>query len=146
MAHLIETCKQHVVFIILTTSFIRNIKTKSMMSHVVVENRGANGKVYQRFTRYIDKGINAIPVRRISTNGLYIMAMRLSLDAEVVHRMSMNLELNGLFPRNALVSLYSPLLKNSVLNRMGQYLKNTEIFHFIGIPAINTTVIYDAPI
>ena len=60
---------------ILTTSFIMKINAKSGTYLTEVENHRVNGKGKQRFIRYIDKDINAVPVRGISSKELQIVAM-----------------------------------------------------------------------
>ena len=127
-----------------TTSFIRKINTRSGTYLAEVENHRVNGKVKQQFIRYIGKDVNAVAVRRIASNNLRIMEVRRSLDVEAVHRISKKLGINDLVPKDALVLVYSQLLDRPAINRMEQYLEETEILHFIGIPAIKTADLYDA--
>ena len=69
---------------------------------------------------------NSTAVRRVSTHDVKVMEIRRSMDVEAVHRISAKLGISDLVPRNASVMVYSQLLDRPAINRMPDYLNETE--------------------
>ena len=127
-----------------TTTFIRKIKTKSGTYLAEVRNKRVDGKVKQEFIRYVGKEMNSSVVRKISSVDVRAMEVRRSLDVEVVHRISSRLGINAMIPRNASVMVYSQLLGRPAINRMPEYLRETEILRYLGIESIDTVHLYES--
>ncbi len=127
---------------LVTTSFIRKINTKSGTYLAEVQNKRVNGKVKQQFIRYVGKDVNAVPVRRISSNDLRIMEVRRSLDVEAVHRISTKLRINDSIPPAVAVLIYSQLLDRPAISRMPEYLEETEILRFLQLDQVSTAELY----
>ena len=98
----------------------------------------------QEFIRYIGKEMNSSVVRKISSGDVRAMEVRRSLDVEVVHRISSRLGINAMIPGNASVMVYSQLLDRPAINRMPEYLRETEILRYIGIESIDTVDLYES--
>ncbi len=98
----------------------------------------------QEFIRYIGKEMNSSVVRKISSGDVRAMEVRRSLDVEVVHRISSRLGINAMIPGNASVMVYSQLLDRPAINRMSEYLRETEILRYIGIESIDTVDLYES--
>ena len=121
-----------------TTTFIRKIKTKSGTYLAEVRNKRVDGKVKQEFIRYVGKEMNSSVVRKISSSDVRAMEVRRSLDVEVVHRISSRLGINAMIPGNASIMVYSQLLDRPAINRMPEYLRETEILRYLGIGSVDT--------
>ena len=98
----------------------------------------------QEFIRYVGKEMNRSVVRKISTRDVRAMEVRRSLDVEVVHRISSRLGINAMIPGNASVMVYSQLLDRPAINRMPEYLRETEILRYLGIESIDTVDLYES--
>jgi hypothetical protein len=103
-----------------------------------------DGKVKQEFIRYVGKEMNSSVVRKISSSDVRAMEVRRSLDVEVVHRISSRLGINEMIPGNASVMVYSQLLDRPAINRMLEYLRETEILRYLGIESIDTVDLYES--
>ena len=98
----------------------------------------------QEFIRYIGKEMNSSVVRKISSGDVRAMEVRRSLDVEAVHRISSRLGINAMIPGNASVMVYSQLLDRPAINRISEYLRETEILRYIGIESIDTVDLYES--
>jgi hypothetical protein len=103
-----------------------------------------DGKVKQEFIRYIGKEMNSSVVRRISSSDVRAMEVRRSLDVEAVHRISSRIGINTLVSKSALVMVYSQLLDRPAINRMEEYLQETEILRYLDIQNISTQDLYES--
>ena len=109
-----------------------------------MRNKRVDGKVKQEFIRYIGKEMNSSVVRRISSSDVRAMEVRRSLDVETVHRISSRIGINTLVPKNALVMVYSQLLDRPAINRMEEYLQETEILRYLDMENIGTQDLYES--
>ena len=98
----------------------------------------------QEFIRYVGKEMESSVMRKISSNDVRAMEVRRSLDVEVVHRISSSLGINSMIPGNASVMVYSQLLDRPAINRMPEYLRETEILRYLGIESIDTVDLYES--
>ena len=98
----------------------------------------------QEFIRYIGKEMNSSVVRRISSSDVRAMEVRRSLDVEAVHRISSRIGINTLVSKSALVMVYSQLLDRPAINRMEEYLQETEILRYLDIQNISTQDLYES--
>ena len=101
-----------------------------------------NGKVKQEFIRYIGKEMGCSPVRRLSSVDVRVMGVRRSLDVEAVHRIALKLGIGGMIQKSAQVMVYSQLLDRPAINRMPEYLQETEILRHLDIPHVSTQDLY----
>lgn len=107
-----------------------------------MRSKRVDGKVKQEFIRYVGKEMNSSVVRRVASSDVRALEVRRSLDVEAVHRISMKLGINAMIPENALVMVYSQLLDRPAINRMQEYLQETEILRYLGIENIDTADLY----
>ncbi|EQD65700.1 transposase IS4 family protein, partial [mine drainage metagenome] len=103
-----------------------------------------DGKVKQEFIRYIGKEMNGSAVRRVSSRDVRAMEVRRSLDVEAVHRISVKLGINTLIQKSASVMVYSQLLDRPAINRMTEYLQETEILRYLDMESIGTVDLYES--
>jgi hypothetical protein len=92
----------------------------------------------------VGKEMNSSVVRKISPSDVRAMEVRRSLDVEVVHRISSRLGINAMIPGNPSVMVYSQLLDRPVINRMAEYLRETEILRYLDIESIDTGDLYES--
>ena len=74
----------------------------------------------QEFIRYVGKEMNSSVVRKISSR----------------------LGINAMIPGNASIMVYSQLLDRPAINRMPEYLRETEILRYLGIGSVDTVDLY----
>ncbi len=122
----------------LTTTFIRKIKTKSGTYLAQVRNKRVGGKVKQEFIRYVGKDVNSVPARRVTTEDVRVMEVRRSLDVGAIDRIARKFGIESTIPRASMVMVYSQLLDRPSISRMQEYLNNTEILRYLNIPSIRT--------
>ena len=96
----------------------------------------------QEFIRYIGKEINSSAVRKVSSSDVRVMEVRRSLDVEAVHLISSRMGINAMIPKGASVMVYSQLLDRPAINRMLEYLQETEILTHLGMDSIHTADLY----
>jgi hypothetical protein len=133
---------------LVTTTFIRKVRKGKGTYLVEVESYREGGKVRQRFIRYIGKEIGgptaSVASRRMMTHDLRVIDVRRSLDVEIVDRVSRSLGINGLVPASTMVLVYSQLLDRPSINRMEEYLGETEILSFLKIDSIGAADLYNS--
>ena len=80
--------------------------------------------------------MNSSLARRISSADIRVMEIRRSLDVEAVHRIAMKLGISSMIEKNASVMVYSQLLDRPSINRMPEYLLETEILRYLSISEV----------
>lgn len=109
-----------------------------------MRSKRVDGKVKQEFIRYVGKEMNSSAVRRVSSSDVRAVEVRRSLDVEAVHRISVKLGINTLIRKSASVMVYSQLLDRPAINRMREYLQETEILRYLGMENIDTADLYES--
>ena len=106
----------------LTTTFIRKIKTKSGTYLAEVRNKRVDGKVKQGFIKYIGKDVNSVPARKVTREDVRVMEVRRSIDVEDIDRIARNRGIESIIPKASMVMVYSQLLDRPSISRMQKYL------------------------
>jgi hypothetical protein len=128
-------------------SFIRKIKTKSGTYLAEVENRWEDGKVRQKFIRYIGKEVEGKVIRRVAVNDLEVENVKRYADVLVLDHVATALGLKDtLGPKFQfiLILIYSHILERMGIYRIEEWLNNTEILEVLGLPSVSTSQLYDA--
>ncbi|MEA2054672.1 MAG: transposase [Candidatus Thermoplasmatota archaeon] len=126
-------------------TFIRKIKKKSGTYLAEVENTRVKGKVVQRVIRYIGKEVDGEVVRRVKTNKLNVEKVTRYLDVLAVDKIAEELNLKQILGENAkyiLVFVYSHLLEKLSVNKLGDWLKHTEIPRVLEADDVSTKILY----
>jgi len=126
-------------------TFIRKIKKKSGTYLAEVKNVRRNGKVVQEVIRYVGKDVNGVAVRRVPTNKLQVEKVTRFLDVVTVDRLAEELHLKQILgenARNMLVFVYSHLLEQQSVNKLEEWLHQTEIPQVLGAGDVSTKVLY----
>ena len=128
-------------------SFIRKIKTKSGTYLAEVENRWEDGKVRQKFIRYIGKEVEGKVIRHVAVNDLEVENVKRYADVLVLDHVATALGLKDtLGPKFQfiLILIYSHILERMGIYRIEEWLNNTEILEVLGLPSVSTSQLYDA--
>lgn len=123
-------------------TFIRKIKKPSGTYLAEVQSVWENGKTRQKVIRYIGKEVGGKPVRRISSSSVNVTAVKRHLDIEIINKMVEELKLTGLSPE-ILMLVYSQLLDRPSINRMEEWLSNTDMLEILGVEGTSTSRLYD---
>ena len=124
-------------------TFIRKIKTKSGTYLALVESKRINGKPRQKVIKYIGKEVEGKTTRKVLTNNIQITSVKQHLDIEIIDHLTTQLGLKQLLPPNALILTYGQLLDRPSINKMEQWLNQTNILKTLGIENITTTQLYN---
>jgi len=123
--------------------FIRKIKKKSGTYLAEVENKWENGKCRQHVIKYIGKEIEGKPTRRITTQDITATTVKRHLDVEIIDHLTEELGLKQLLTPQTLVLIYSQLLERPSINKMQQWLNQTDILEILKLENITTHQLYD---
>lgn len=124
--------------------FIRKIKTTSGTYLALVESKRINGKPRQHVIKYLGKEVEGKAVRKVFTNNIKVTSVKRHLDVEIIDQLANQLGLKQALPPAALILAYGQLLERPSINKMEQWLGETDILETLGLEKITTTQLYDA--
>jgi transposase len=124
--------------------FVRRIKTASGTYLALVESKRVNGKPRQHVIKYLGKEVEGKAARKVFTNNVKITSVKRHLDVEIIDHLANQLELKQHLPTAALILVYGQLLERPSINKMEQWLSQTDILETLGLEKITTTQLYDA--
>jgi len=124
-------------------TFIRKIKKPSGTYLVEVESKWENGKSRQHVIKYLGKEIEGKPTRRTNTSDVTATTIKRHLDVEIIDHLAEELNLKQHLPPQALVLVYSQLLERPSINKMEQWLNETDILETLKLEKITTSQLYE---
>ena len=124
--------------------FVRRIKTASGTYLALVESKRINGKPRQHVIKYLGKEVEGKAARKIFTNNVKITSVKRHLDVEIVDQLAAQLGLKQMLPPATLILAYGQLLDRPSINKMEQWLSETDILETLNIERITTTQLYEA--
>lgn len=133
-----------IVYKIYIMPFVRRIKKHSGTYLALVESKWENGKPRQHVIKYLGKEVEGKTVRRISTADVKATSVKKHLDVEIIDHLADELGLKQLLPAPVLVMVYSQLLERPSINKMEQWLNETDILETLKLEKITTAQLYDA--
>ena len=95
-------------------TFIRKKKVGDKVYLVEVKNVRENGKIKQKYVRYLGKEMNGKPVKRILTSDIQATNVKQSLDVLSIDKIAEELKLNEIPFKPALSLAYSQLLEKRI--------------------------------
>ena len=125
-------------------AFIRKIKKKSGTYLALVESKWENGRLRQHVIKYLGKEIDGKPAKRILSSNIKVKKVTRHLDVEIIDHIAEELGLKELVPKEILVLVYAQILERPSINKMEEWLKETDILEILGINEINTLQLYRA--
>lgn len=128
-------------------AFIRKIKKKSGTYLAEVESYRENGKVKQRFLRYIGKEITGAIVGKDELSDLEIDQVREYLDYKVLHEIATKLgipKLLGADLQSILLLVYTQMISRKSINALPAYVEQTALKELLGIEKLVSADLYES--
>lgn len=128
-------------------AFIRKIKKSSGTYLAKVESYRHEGKVKQRVIEYLGKQVKGKAVKKVYSNDIEVKQVKQYLDIVVIDQIAKELELHKLLGEHSayiLILIYSHLLTRSSINKLPDWLKQTEMQEILNLKNISSKKIYEA--
>lgn len=128
-------------------SFIRKIKKKDAVYLAEVESYREDGKVKQRFIRYVGKEENGSAVRRVSTDSIEISGVKQYLDYKVLHSIAEHLGLTKILGSKTnyiLLLVYTQLITRKSLYKLPEYVEQTALKELLNLDKLIDKQLYEA--
>lgn len=128
-------------------SFIRKIKKKSGTYLVEVETYREEGKVKQRYIKYLGVDIEGKPQRAVRTSDINISEVKESLNFHAIDSIARELNLDKLLgdkSKYILLMIYSHLMEKLSVNKMKSWIEKTELPSLLNITEIGSNTLYQA--
>ena len=128
-------------------TFIRKIKKKSGTYLAEVENYREDGKVKQRFIKYVGTEVEGIPQRRIRTSDIEITEVKEYLHFYAIDSIAKELDLHNILGSNyklILLMVYSHLVEKLSINKMKDWIDKTDLPSMLDMSEIGSNALYEA--
>ena len=128
-------------------AFIRKIKKGKNTYLAKVESFREDGKVKQKVIEYIGKEVDGKPVRKISSDKIEVESVKRYMDIKIVHQISEELELPkilGKYSTHILALVYSHLLTKRSINKLEDWVADTELLEILKTEKISTKELYES--
>ena len=125
-------------------SFIRKIKVGEKIYLAEVKSVRENGKVKQKFIRYLGKEIDGKPEKRILRSDITIGAVKRSLDVLCIDKIAEELGIKEIKNKYFVSLIYSQLLEKRSINKLEDWFRYTEIPHVLNIKDVTTKELYES--
>jgi transposase len=125
-------------------TFIRKIKTKSGTYLAEVKGYREDGKVKQKFIRYLGKEIDGKPEKRVLTKDIQATSVKQSLDVLAIDKIAEELKLKEIQYKPALSLVYSQLLEKRSINKLENWMGYTEIPEVLNMKNPNMKDLYES--
>jgi len=125
-------------------SFIRKIKVGKRTYLAEVRSIRKDGKVRQKFIRYIGTEIGGKPARRVLTKDIVIKDVKRSLDVLCIDSIAKELGITSINNKHFLALIYSQLLEKRSISKLEDWLRFTEIPSVLGISDVSTKELYES--
>ncbi|MBS3064732.1 MAG: transposase [DPANN group archaeon] len=124
--------------------FIRKIKVGEKVYLAEVESYRENGKIKQKFIRYLGREVNGKAVRRVLTSDIQATNVKQSLDVLAIDKIAEELKLKEISYKPALSLTYSQLLEKISITKLEDWMKYTEIPDVLGITLPSVKDLYES--
>jgi len=125
-------------------AFIRKIKVGKKVYLAEVKSYRENGKIKQKFIRYLGREVNGKAVKRILTSDVQAISVKQSLDVLAIDKIAEELKLKEIPYKPALSLAYSQLLEKMSISKIEDWMKYTEIPDVLGIKIPNVKELYES--
>jgi transposase len=128
-------------------SFIRKIKKSSGTYLARIENIREGGRVKQKVIEYLGKEVKGKPVKRIRSDKINITSVKQYLDIVVIDKIARELKLHellGKYSRQILILVYSHLIERISINKLPDWLEQTDMLAILEIDGISSKELYEA--
>lgn len=125
-------------------AFIRKIKVGKKVYLAEVKSYRENGKIKQKFIRYLGREVNGKAVKRVLTSDIQAISVKQSLDVLAIDKIAEELKLKEISYKPALSLAYSQLLEKMSITKIEDWMKYTEIPDVLGIKIPNVKELYES--
>jgi transposase len=125
-------------------TFIRKLKVGDKVYLAEVKSIRENGKVKQKFIKYLGREMNGKPIRKVDINNIKIKNIKRSLDVLAIDNLAEQLTINSIKNKYLLSLIYSQLLEKRSINKLEEWMEYTEIPEVLGLNKISTKDLYES--
>ncbi len=125
-------------------TFIRKKKVGDKVYLIEVKNIRENGKIKQKFVRYLGREVNGKAVKRVATSDIHAVSVKQSLDILAIDKIAEELRLKEVSFKPALSLAYSQLLEKRSISRIEDWMRYTEIPNVLGINPPSVKELYES--
>jgi len=125
-------------------TFIRKKKVGDKVYLIEVKNVRENGKIKQKFVKYLGREVNGKAVKKVATSDIQAMNVKQSLDVLAIDKIAEELKLNEILYKPALSLAYSQLLEKRSINKLEDWMRYTEIPEVLGIELPSVKELYES--
>ena len=125
-------------------AFIRKIKVGKKVYLAEVKSYRENGKIKQKFIRYLGREVNGKAVKRVLTSDIQAISVKQSLDVLAIDKIAEELKLKEIPYKPALSLAYSQLLEKMSIAKIEDWMKYTEIPDVLGIKIPSVKELYES--
>jgi transposase len=124
--------------------FIRKVKAGKKIYLAEVKSYRENGKIKQKFIRYLGREINGKAVKRVLTSDIQAISVKQSLDVLAIDKIAEELKLKEIPYKPALSLAYSQLLEKRSITKLEDWMRYTEIPEVLGIKLPSVKELYES--
>ena len=125
-------------------AFIRKIKVGKKVYLAEVKSYRENGKIKQKFIRYLGREVNGKAVKRVLTSDIHAISVKQSLDVLAIDKIAEELKLKEIPYKSALSLAYSQLLEKMSITKIEDWMKYTEIPYLLGFDKVSVKKLYES--
>ncbi len=125
-------------------TFIRKKKVGDKVYLIEVKNVRENGKIKQKFVKYLGREVNGKAVKKVATSDIQAMNVKQSLDILSIDKIAEELKLKEVPHKPALSLAYSQLLEKRSINKLEDWMRYTEIPEVLGIELPSVKELYES--
>ncbi|MBI4653225.1 transposase [Candidatus Kuenenbacteria bacterium] len=125
-------------------SFVRKIKVGERIYLAEVRSVRENGKVRQKFIRYVGTEINGQPTKRVFMQDIKVKNVKRSFDVLCIDSIAKELGITSIKNKYFLSLVYSQLLEKISISRIEDWLRFTEIPEVLEIKNVSTKELYES--
>ena len=125
-------------------TFIRKKKVGDKVYLIEVKNVRENGKIKQKFVKYLGREVNGKAVKKVATRDIQAMNVKQSLDVLSIDKIAEELKLKEVPHKPALSLAYSQLLEKRSINKLEDWMRYTEIPEVLGIELPSVKELYES--
>ena len=125
-------------------TFIRKIKIGKRTYLAEVKSVRENGKVKQKFIRYLGTEIDGKPAKRVLTKDISVKNVKRSFDVLCIDSVAKELGITSIKNKYFLALVYSQLLEKRSINKLEDWLRFTEIPDVLNINGVSTKDLYES--
>lgn len=125
-------------------SFIRKIKIGEKIYLAEVKSVRENGKVRQKFIRYLGTEIDGKPTKKVFTKDITVKNVKRSLDVLCIDLIAKELGIASIKNKYFLALVYSQLLEKRSINKIENWIRFTEIPEVLEIKGVSTKELYES--